>query len=200
MELAHHDLTFQITIKYQEWASLKCGSIATAFRVAPGEHTFYWWTPDPTFLELAPLPLQFPPFNAREFAQSILTSSGSSTSIDTIVSQDLAILAPTVEKFADKLQLTLSQMDEILLDQKNTGDSWENVTCRWILANRAAWQKWIPDESECAPGFGLFDQILSEFTDTRVNVTNKIICEAAWGWETAKKQIPNIQWPTQFIW
>lgn len=143
-----------------------------------GEHTFYWWTPDPTFLELAPLPLQFPPFNAREFAQSILTSSGSSTSIDTIVSQDLAILAPTVEKFADKLQLTLSQMDEILLDQKNTGDSWENVTCRWILANRATWQKSIPDESECAPGFGLFDQILSEFTDTRVNVTNKIICEA----------------------
>jgi hypothetical protein len=151
-------------------------------------------------LELAPLPLQFPPFNAREFAQSILTSSGSSTSIDTIVSQDLAILAPTVEKFADKLQLTLSQMDESRLDQKNTGDSWENVTCRWILANRATWQKWIPDESECAPGFGLFDQILSEFTDTRVNVTNKIICEAAWGWETAKKQIPNIQWPTQFIW
>lgn len=95
-----------------------------------GEHTFYWWTPDPTFLELAPLPLQFPPNNAREFAQNILTSSGSSTSIDTIVSQDLAILAPTVEKFADKLQLTLSQMDEILLDQKNTGDSWENVTCR----------------------------------------------------------------------
>ncbi|CAL1127286.1 unnamed protein product [Cladocopium goreaui] len=143
-----------------------------------GEHSFYWWTPDPSFLELAPLPLQFPPHNAREFAQGIQTSAGSSFSVDTLVSQDLAILAPTVEKFADKLELTLSQMDEILLDQKNTGDSWENVTCRWILANRATWQKWIPDESECAPGFGLFDQILSEFTDTRANVTNKIICEA----------------------
>lgn len=100
--------------------------------------------------------------------------------INTIVSQDLAILAPTVEKFADNLQLTLSQMDTILLDQKNTGDSWENVTCRWIKANRAVWQKWIPDESECAPGFGLFDYVLRDFTNKRVNATNKIVCEAAW--------------------
>ena len=151
-------------------------------------------------MELAPLPVQWPPYNAREFLQGLQTSSVSSVSVDTIVSQDLAILAPTIEKFADQIQLTLAQMDEILLDQKNSGDSWENVTCRWILANRATWQKWIPDESECAPGFGLFDQILSEFTDTRVNVANKIVCEAAWGWESAKKQIPNTKWPRQFTW
>lgn len=69
-------------------------------------------------------------------------------------------------------------MDTILLDQKNTGDSWENVTCRWIKANRAVWQKWIPDESECAPGFGLFDYVLRDFTNKRVNATNKIVCEA----------------------
>ena len=145
-----------------------------------GEITMYWWTPDPTFLDLAALPIQFPPFNAREFAAGLQTTMPSVTAINTIVSQDLAILAPTVEKFADNLQLTLSQMDAILLDQKTTGDSWENVTCRWIQANRAVWQKWIPDESECAPGFGLFDYVLRDFTYKRVNATNKVVCEAAW--------------------
>jgi hypothetical protein len=145
-----------------------------------GEMMVYWWTPDPTFLDFAPLPVQLPPYNYREFTANILTSMPSAADINTIVSQDLAILAPTVEKFADNLQLTLSQMDAILLDQKNTGDSWENVTCRWIKANRAVWQKWIPDESECAPGFGLFDYVLRDFTNKRVNATNKIVCEAAW--------------------
>ena len=145
-----------------------------------GEMMVYWWTPDPTFLDLAALPVQFPPYNHREFSANILTSMPTAAEINTIVSQDLAILAPTVEKFADNLQLTLSQMDTILLDQKNTGDSWENVTCRWIKANRAVWQKWIPDESECAPGFGLFDYVLRDFTNKRVNATNKIVCEAAW--------------------
>ena len=31
---------------------------------------------------------------------------------------------------------------------------------------------------ECFPGFGLFDSVTNEFTDTRVNATNKIICQA----------------------
>ena len=66
----------------------------------------------------------------------------------------------------------------MLLDQKTTGDTWRNVTCRWIKANRAIWQKWIPDESECFAGFGLYDTVLQDFADARVNATNKIVCQA----------------------
>lgn len=122
--------------------------------------------------------LKFPPYNARERAANILTTLSTGTSIDTLVSADLSILSPLVEKFADNVQYTLSQMDDILRDQKDTGDSWENVTCRWILANRDTWSQWIPDESECYPGFGIFDSVLNEFTDTRINATNKIVCQA----------------------
>eukprot|EP00435_Cladocopium_sp_Y103_P019499 s231_g4.t1 len=143
-----------------------------------GDVSFYWWTPDPTFLELAPLQVEFPPYNAREFAENIQTSSASAAGINTLVSQDLYMLAPLIEKFADRVEISLSQMDEILLDQKNTGDTWENVTCRWIEANRATWQRWIPDESQCYPGFGLFDPIQNDFTFDRVNATNQIGCQA----------------------
>ena len=111
-----------------------------------GDVSFYWWTPDPTFLELAPLKVEFPRYNAREFRQNIQTSSASAAGINTLVSQDLALLAPTVEKFADNVEISLSQMDAILLDQKKTGDSWENVTCRWIEANRATWQRRMKKE------------------------------------------------------
>lgn len=37
---------------------------------------------------------------------------------------------------------------------------------------------WIPDESQCYPGFGLFDTIQNDFTSDRVNTTHKISCQA----------------------
>ena len=33
-----------------------------------GNMAFYWWSPDPTFLELSPLRVEFPDFNKREHA------------------------------------------------------------------------------------------------------------------------------------
>lgn len=155
-----------------------------------GDMAVFWWTPDPSFLALAPLQVQFPAYNAREFGENILTSMTNGASVDTLVSSDLALLSPLVERFADRLDITLAQMDEILVDQMNTGDSWENVTCRWIKANEATWRKWIPDESECYPGFGLFDSVLKEFTDARINATNKIVCEApVVGWGRCLEQL-----------
>ena len=140
--------------------------------------TFYWWAPDPTFLERSPLFMDFPPHNAREHAAGKMATATSEVPVNAIVSSDLVVLAPFVQTFADKLHLPMEQMNAILLDQKNTGDTWRDVTCRWIMANRAVWQRWIPDESECFPGFGLYDSVLQDFTDVRVNATNKIVCQA----------------------
>eukprot|EP00438_Fugacium_kawagutii_P014431 Skav225771 [mRNA] locus=scaffold1577:10957:11460:+ [translate_table: standard] len=144
-----------------------------------GDISFYWWSPDPSFLELDPLMLKFPKYNAREWARGYFASVSSATQINTIVSRDLEVLAPIVERFADNVDLPIREMNAMLLDQKTTEDTWENVTCRWIKANRHLWQRWIPDESECYPGFGLFDSVLEDFMDQRVNATNKIVCQAS---------------------
>ena len=139
---------------------------------------FYWWSPDPTFLELNPMVIKFAEYNSREFSDGLMVSAAAQATISTVVSQDLILLAPIVRTFADDFDLPLSEMDAILLDQKTTQGTWEEVTCRWIKSNQAIWQKWIPDESECFPGFGLYDSVLQEFTDVRVNATNKIVCQA----------------------
>ena len=118
-----------------------------------GEITMYWWTPDPTFLDLSPMALKFPPYNAAEFARNIQTSEAAAANIDTLVSRDLEILAPVVERFADLVEIPLPHMENILKDHKNKAldnseSSWRNVTCEWLRANRALWESWIPDESE----------------------------------------------------
>jgi len=165
--------------------------IASAVAASWGDYTtlpqagnmiFYWWTPDPTFLELSPEILIFPPFKGEEFARGVMTSEASSAVVSAISSRDLEILAPVVERFAGRVDLPMSEMDSILLDHKSQGldyseESWRNVTCTWLRNNRAMWQKWIPDESMCSPGFGLYDSVLKQFTDDR-NVTNKIVCQA----------------------
>ena len=153
-----------------------------------GDKLFYWWVPDPTFLELSPLFVKFPPHNAREYAEGKLDTATSVVTIASIASPDLAVLAPIIESFLDKLDLPISHMNDMLLDQKRTGDTWRNVTCRWIKANRAMWQKWIPDESACHPGFGLYDSVLHTFTDVRMNAPNKIVCQAGeeYQWKVRK--------------
>lgn len=47
---------------------------------------FYWWVPDPTFLELQPLSLVFPPYDGRGWSRGDYTSAGNAVSIDKLVS------------------------------------------------------------------------------------------------------------------
>ena len=149
-----------------------------------GNMVFYWWAPDPTFLELNPMILKFPTFKPEEFARGVLTTEAAAAVVSATSSRDLEILAPVVERFAAGVDMPMSEMDAILLEHKTKGldyseESWRNVTCGWLRNNRAMWQNWIPDESVCTPGFGLYDSVLQQFTDDR-NVTNKIVCKAAW--------------------
>ena len=128
--------------------------------------------------------LKFPDYKPEEFARGVKTSESAASVVSAISSRDLEVLAPVVERFADGVDLPMSQMDAILLDHKNKGldyseESWRNVTCTWLRDNRAMWLNWIPDESVCSPSFGLYDSVLKQFTDDR-NATNKIVCQAAW--------------------
>ena len=149
----------------------------TQYPIAHPGTIMYWWTPDPTFLELAPQVLVYPPFNRRERSTGLLISNDASVSIDKLVSRDLSSLAPNVQSFVEQVFITLEQMDDILLTQKNSGLSWRNVTCEWLRSNEAQWQAWIPDESRCFAGFGLFDSDRNEYVESR-NSSNKIVCQA----------------------
>ena len=175
------EIMAQRTTIYNMPVALSVAKSWTEYTTYPLTHPgsiLYWWTPDPTFLELAPQVLVYPPYNRRERLAGILTTMDSSISIEKLVSRDLSTLAPNVRSFIDLFFMTLEQMDDILLTQKNTGLSWRNVTCEWLRSNEAQWQAWIPDESKCFAGFGLFDSDANEYVDVRENATNKIVCQA----------------------
>lgn len=49
------------------------------------------------------------------------------------------------------------------------------MACRWILSNRLRWEKWIPKQTTCIPGFGLVDAAGS-FVSSRNEATGCGLC------------------------
>ena len=124
---------------------------------------FYWWTPDPTFLDVSPLSLTFPQHDALAFARGDLSTQSLGIDIRTIVSRDLGRLAPKVELFLTNMRLDLATINSLLLENKNLGESMSETVCRWIQGNEAEWESWIPDDTKCFPGFGLFDDASGDY-------------------------------------
>ncbi|CAK9049851.1 unnamed protein product [Durusdinium trenchii] len=129
------------------------------FAAMPVAHRslFYWWEPDPTFLELAPVEVIFPPHDRVGHANGDLKTAPSTIRLTKGVSKDLLSLAPRVENFLVNMEISMAMINAIMLDQKNTGDSWDDVTCRWLQGNKATWESWLPDDTTCFAGFGLVD-------------------------------------------
>ena len=129
--------------------------------------TFYWWVPDTTFLSMAPVEIIFPPYDREARARNDYRSAASKSRISKGVSKDLSSLAPRVENFLDNLGVDMNMLNSMLLDQMNTGDSWRDVTCRWLQSNEEIWQSWLPDDTTCFGGFGLYDDVTSQFAADR---------------------------------
>ena len=123
----------------------------------------YWWTPDPTFLDLDPLSLVFPKNDRLAFRRGDYSTQAAGIDIRTIVSSDLGRLAPKVKLFLSSMRLDLATMNAILLENKNLEEDMSDTVCRWIRANEAEWKAWIPDDTKCFPGFGLFDDALGDY-------------------------------------
>ena len=128
---------------------------------------FYWWTPDPTFLDVAPLSLVFPQHDALAHSRGDLKTQSLGIDIRTIVSWDLGRLAPKVELFLANMRMDLAKINSLLLDNMNLGESMSETVCRWILGNEAEWRSWIPDDTKCFPGFGLFDDASGDYVLNR---------------------------------
>ncbi|CAL1166478.1 unnamed protein product [Cladocopium goreaui] len=116
------------------------------FTVLPTKHKsmFYWWVPDPTFLELAAVKTIFPPHNKQEWEDGIISSGALAAFIGKIVSNDLSTLAPRLLGFLDNIQLDLATVNAMLLEQKTSGEDWEPMMCRWLQNNADVWCRACP--------------------------------------------------------
>eukprot|EP00435_Cladocopium_sp_Y103_P075429 s332_g57.t1 len=136
----------------------------------------YWWVPDPTFLRLNPKRIIFPEHDPDAFAQGDRRTAVLDVSIDKLVSQDLSDLAPDVEAFMDRFQISLKSVNEMMLNQLDTGDADFDVACRWLLSNEDRWTTWLPEKGKCFSQFGMYSEKEQRFLQTRETIS--ITCRA----------------------
>ena len=118
----------------------------------------YWWVPDPTFLKMEPHQVVFPPFDPAAWHKGDLRTQQQESSVEKHVSTDLRQLAPDVEAMLSNLRITLAMVNSILVDWLDSDATWREVSCRWLQRNTEVWRSWIPNNSECFRGFGMYHQ------------------------------------------
>ena len=82
---------------------------------------FYWWEPDATFLEMAPVEVIFPPHDSIGHANGDFKTAKRTIKLSKGVSKDLSSLSPRVENFLVNMEISATMIQAILMDQKNTG-------------------------------------------------------------------------------
>ncbi|CAE7834478.1 unnamed protein product, partial [Symbiodinium sp. CCMP2592] len=133
--------------------------------------TFYAWVPDTSFFELQPASITFPPNDINAHLNGDKRTAAPDSLVAKVVSQDLSSLSPRLEDFLRNMRYNLKNVNDMMGDLLKTGDSHRDVACRWLLDNRGVWESWLPDETKCFPGFGLYDTNLSDFISNRDNPT-----------------------------
>ena len=143
----------------------------TAFTQLPLQlkSLFYWWVPDPTFLGLEPLELMFPPYDRQAWLAGDKRTASTTTSVDIIVSQELERLAPKAKNFLQNWDISIKEVDKMLLDQIQTGDDSATVACRWVQNHGHIWMDWLPDTTKCFAQFGLYNARLRLFVTDRTD-------------------------------
>ena len=58
----------------------------------------YWWTPDDSFLDIAPEPFILPPQNKFAYSQGDVTTSSERIEVTKVISSDLEFMAPDFVK------------------------------------------------------------------------------------------------------
>ncbi|CAK9106006.1 unnamed protein product [Durusdinium trenchii] len=139
--------------------------------------TFYWWVPDPTFISLKPMEITFPPFDRQAHIRGDKRTAPSALTVDKYVSQDLSQLAPSAEEMVRAMLIDLQMVNDMLLDQVQTGDSYREVACRWIQSNQEVWRSWLPDPTTCFAQFGLYHEKSGQYVADRGDPTD-LSCKA----------------------
>lgn len=135
----------------------------------------YWWMPDPTFLELDPLPIIFPPHDKTEWQEGLQRTNFPAHDLWKLGSVGIHTLAPRAAAMAKAFQLTDKDMTEVLLNKKTSGSNSSEVACEWLREHKAIWKDWIPRPTACGAGDGLVDDA-EQFVENEANAISCLRC------------------------
>lgn len=137
---------------------------------------FFSWTPDDSLLDLNPVNVIYPPYNAYAHSQGDLSSASSRTPLAKITSYDLGYLAPDLFKLLENSAFDIDLIYSLMRTKQETGATPEEVACNWVNNNEARWSEWIPDPTLCIRGFGLYDATTETFSSSRQAATTCKAC------------------------
>eukprot|EP00435_Cladocopium_sp_Y103_P016292 s396_g4.t1 len=128
---------------------------------------FYMHPRGTTLFPLHPMPIEFPPYDELAWSNGDYRTLFRTRDLTSkYVSWNLEKLAPRVVNLLERLTFPNSLIDTIFEFTDNVSD-WRDVGCQWLLSNRDVWQAWIPDETVCLPGFGLYNSNTSQYVSSR---------------------------------
>ena len=132
---------------------------------------FFSWTPDDSLLDLNPVNVIYPPYNAYAHSLGDLSTASSRTPLAKMTSYDLGYLAPDLFKLLEKSAFDIDLIYSLMRTKQETGATPEEVACNWLKKNEARWSQWIPDPTLCIRGFGLYDATTETFSSSRQAAT-----------------------------
>ena len=97
--------------------------------------------------------------------------------VETVVNTDISKWAPEVLTFLKGMRFGTQEMSQLLVN--SSGKDWNgllNVACEWIKQNENVWRSWVPLQSSCLPGQGMFATTTQSFVHTRGNTTTCQTC------------------------
>lgn len=103
---------------------------------------FYWWQPDNTFLSLAPQ-MSFFKEEVLQIRQFQYTRK--------VIWEKLDEVDEEVYGFLSRVTFTNQDLDQMMA--RFGSGSTADIACDWLRANNATWRTWLPDPTNCNPGF-----------------------------------------------
>lgn len=174
---------FELLLKATAYNMPVATAVASSFAnygLVPNSYDvmLYWWVPDPTFLRLTPMKITFPEYDRAAWAKGDSRTAARDVSLDKHVSQDLESLAPEVVELISRLTMSLNTVNNLMLNQLDTGDSNFDVACRWLKENEASWSSWLPERGKCFSQFGMYSERTETFLMQRNDSDSAITCRA----------------------
>lgn len=122
--------------------------------------------------------ITFPEYDRDAWAKGDSRTAARDVSLDKHVSQDLESLAPEVVELISRLTMSLNTVNNLMLNQLDTGDSNFDVACRWLKKNEASWSSWLPERGKCFSQFGMYSERTETFLMQRNDSDSAITCRA----------------------
>lgn len=148
---------------------------------------FWLNRPDLELRAAHPVPVMFPAYDGIAYQSADYRTLNSGFLSAKWISRDLAVLAPSIVDFITRLEMSTAVI-EALFDLLYIEGVSDEALCQWLLNNRQHWTSWIPDETQCIPGFGLYDTVNGEYIQMRGESVQGVVCKACESGQSSVQQ------------